>query len=85
MTMNGNTEIQRHDPDFIAATEHGGEEECAYQCENAADWLVEVRTYGQERNKAFYTCQSCSVGNRVYAKENDLYKHEVSEEVEIVG
>jgi hypothetical protein len=49
---------------------------CMYDCERHADWIVEL-----EDGISFVCCQTCSRQNRIYARENDLYKTDVSPEV----
>lgn len=68
----GDTE---YGPEPVAAEEIDGVE-CQYSsCENEADWLVEVEGW-----EGFVCCQRCSVKNRIYAKENELIKTNVSEQ-----
>jgi hypothetical protein len=59
----------------IAAEEISGVS-CRYDdCDDESDWLVEV-----EGGVGFVCCQECSVENRIYARENELYKTNVSEQ-----
>lgn len=61
-------------PEPVAAERISGVE-CDYDCDNEADWLVEVEGW-----TGFVCCQSCSVSNRIYAKENELCEVNVSEQ-----
>lgn len=60
-------------PKPVAATRDVDDEQCMYECENDADYRVEL-----EDGQTFVLCQSCSTENRIYAKENGLLKHEVT-------
>ena len=61
----------------VAATRDIDGEQCMYDCENDADYRVQL-----EDGQTFVLCQSCSTENRIYAKENDLLKHEVTADAE---
>jgi len=78
----GGSEHWSMDYEPVAASRYDGDRECQYEeCEAVADWLVECQTTGYTGGKAFFCCQSCSRGNRIYARENDLYKTEIATEL----
>lgn len=54
------------------------EHDCAFgeacNCDNSADWLIEM-----ECGVVFACCQPCSEYNRIYARENEVYRNDVSD------
>jgi len=56
-----------HVPQPVAADRNVDGEGCQYECDNDADYRIQV-----EGGVIFTCCQSCSVENRIYAKENEL-------------
>jgi len=64
----------RAEPEPIAA-ERVDSGPCSYECDNDADYRVEVDT-----GQTFLCCQDCSNQNRIYAKENELLESEVTAE-----
>lgn len=63
------------------AAEHVDTGICDYDdCDNDAEYRVELEKNGDVVG-SILCCQSCSVQNRVYARENELLEYEVSQEV----
>lgn len=72
------TEHPLFDYEPVAASRYDGGHDCMYEdCDETADWLVDCKTSGYTGGKAFFCCQPCSRKNRIYAKENELYKADV--------
>lgn len=77
--MSQDTSLNPEGFDAIAADEVEGDTPCSYEgCERSADWFVEVTHQDSSSSVGFYVCQPCSQEHRIYAKENELYKREVS-------
>lgn len=73
---------EAHDVNPVAAEFVDDEDlECSYpDCENRAAWFVELRKQGGART-GMLCCDRCSRQHAIYANENDLTDHEVSDEV----
>ncbi|NUC74984.1 hypothetical protein HTZ84_22225 [Haloterrigena sp. SYSU A558-1] len=63
-----------------AASRYDGDHECQYDCEETADWVVESKASGYTGGRVFFCCQSCSRDNRIYARENELYRADLSDD-----
>ncbi|SNZ18261.1 hypothetical protein SAMN06269185_3312 [Natronoarchaeum philippinense] len=72
----GGVEHERADP---RAAERIAGPDCEYEdCDAEADWLVELELRGSY--VGFVCCQDCSKTNRLYARENELYRNDVTDE-----
>lgn len=66
-------------PEPVAADEETDSDPCQYEdCDNLADYRVEVRSQVSGDYAITYVCSDCSTKNRVYVEENELLANEVT-------
>jgi hypothetical protein len=61
-------------PEPVAADKAVGDADCDFECDREAEYRVQF-----DNGHITLCCQSCSIRNRLYAKENDLLENEVRE------
>lgn len=53
---------ENHTP--TAAKQYGGNEQCEYDCENDAEWVVEIN-----RQVTLLCCDNCGTANRLHPRD----------------